>query len=112
MAKFIKSIFSTGERRKSRYEDGKDDDNAPHMDLRRKLSISRSGRMKQANKKRQSLCLDLYGKKIQSCEKKSTESLNTSQNRKEHNIDNDRRRSTDLTPEEEIDSAFEIIHKT
>lgn len=62
MAKFIKSIFHTSERRKSRYEEGEEDRNnvVPPMDGRRKLSISRSGRMRQANRKRNSLSLELY----------------------------------------------------
>lgn len=61
MAKFIKSIFHPSERRKSRYEEGEEDKAvAPPLDGRRKLSISRSGRMRQANKKRHSLSLELY----------------------------------------------------
>lgn len=64
MAKFLKSIFNTSERRKlPRHECEAEDDktDSPPLDERRKLSISRSGRLKQANKKRHSLSLDLYG---------------------------------------------------
>lgn len=64
MAKFLKSIFNPAEKRKvPRHDDATEDDKVeePPMDGRRKLSISRSGRMKQANRKRHSLSLDLYG---------------------------------------------------
>lgn len=68
MAKFLKSIFNPAEKRKvSQYEtEGGDEktENSLPMDDRRKLSISRSGRMKQANKKRHSLSLDLYGDEV------------------------------------------------
>ncbi|CAK1541045.1 unnamed protein product [Leptosia nina] len=103
MAKIIKSLFTTSERRKSRLED-KEEDNPP-QDLRRKLSISRSGRMRQANKKRQVLSLDVYGQEIQNSDKQKQVDL-------KDNAEVKRRQSTELSPEEEIDSAFEIIDKT
>ncbi|XP_045526460.1 uncharacterized protein LOC123715480 [Pieris brassicae] len=99
MAKIIKSIFNTSERRKSRFEDKEED--VPSPDLRRKLSISRSGRMRQANKKRQSLSLEVYGQEHQDKQKTVDQKSETK-----------RRQSTELSPEEEIDSAFEIIDKT
>ncbi|XP_075986569.1 uncharacterized protein LOC142983528 [Anticarsia gemmatalis] len=67
MAKFFKSIFHTTDRRKSTFEgEGEEEVKAdtPPMDGRRQLSISRSGRMRQANKKRHSLTLELYGETI------------------------------------------------
>ncbi|XP_030023850.2 uncharacterized protein LOC115442820 [Manduca sexta] len=119
------------------------------MDGRRKLSISRSGRMKQANRKRHSLSLDLYGENGQNtC---STEKPKVIQDNgptsAPADIEGDRqnrRRSADdynepkvihsktvdvvansgsqskhrrlsvepKSPEEEIDSAFEIIDKS
>lgn len=63
MAKFIKSIFYTNDRRKnSKHEEGDEEKvtNALPLDGRRKLSISRSGRMKHSNRKRHSLSLELY----------------------------------------------------
>ncbi|XP_047036255.1 uncharacterized protein LOC124642008 [Helicoverpa zea] len=68
MAKFLKSIFHTTDRRKpSHYEHEVEDERSesPPPERRRQLSISRSGRMKQANKKRHSLTLELYGETIQ-----------------------------------------------
>lgn len=64
MAKFIKSFFHTSDKKRSSRGLVLDEDVPPPLDDRRKLSISRSGRMKQANKKRRSLCLDLYGDEV------------------------------------------------
>lgn len=63
MAKLLKSIFNTAERRKAPQEGEEEDEKhvTPPMDSRRQLSISRSGRLRQANKKRHSLTLELYG---------------------------------------------------
>ncbi|XP_072934732.1 uncharacterized protein [Epargyreus clarus] len=120
MAKFIKSIFNTTERRKnSRYEEPEEDkDFTPPLDGRRKLSISRSGRMRQANRKRNSLSLELYGENLQSVEKKNVEyHVNAPTNQttftESKKTEAVRRSSADQTsPEEEIDLAFEIIDKT
>ncbi|CAH0721186.1 unnamed protein product, partial [Brenthis ino] len=118
MAKLIKSIFHTSERRKSRYEEGEEDRNnvVPPMDGRRKLSISRSGRMRQANRKRNSLSLELYNEEIQMTEKSKNTEFHS--NQKQTMIETkpmsnlQRSQSTELkSPEEEIDSAFEIIDK-
>uniref|UniRef100_A0A2A4K1X8 Uncharacterized protein n=1 Tax=Heliothis virescens TaxID=7102 RepID=A0A2A4K1X8_HELVI len=67
MAKFLKSIFQPTDRRKPAYEHEAEEDRSesPQPASRRQLSISRSGRMKQANKKRHSLTLELYGETIQ-----------------------------------------------
>lgn len=65
MAKFLKSIFQpTDVRRTVSYEGSSEEDREPPLDGRRKLSISRSGRMKQAQKKRLSLTLDIYGAEV------------------------------------------------
>lgn len=65
MAKFLKSLFQTtpDKRKISQYgtEHEALGDVTPPMGGRRKLSISRSGRMKQTNRKRHSISLDLYG---------------------------------------------------
>ncbi|XP_049880915.1 uncharacterized protein LOC126377242 [Pectinophora gossypiella] len=138
MAKFLKSFFTPDKRKTSRMEgEGEEvNDFTPPMDGRRNLSISRSGRMRQAHKKRHSLSMELYGEKNQPTEKpKSVEyHVNKSeatlqQNKrssteqevnkevKEHaekNVKEDKRRnSVDMikTPEEEIESAFEVIDK-
>ncbi|KAJ8709714.1 hypothetical protein PYW08_009718 [Mythimna loreyi] len=69
MAKFFKSIFHTTDRRKApHYRDDPDVDEdrseSPQAGSKRQLSISRSGRMRQYNKKRNSLTLELYGETI------------------------------------------------
>ncbi|XP_023940893.2 uncharacterized protein LOC112047856 [Bicyclus anynana] len=112
MAKFIKSFFSA-DRRRSRNEECEEDKNiALSLDGRRKLSLSRSGRMKQANRKRQSLSLDVYNHDIQMSEKPKTTEIQTAQRKSviEENKTENVRRS--LNAEEEIDTAFEIINKT
>ncbi|RVE48257.1 hypothetical protein evm_007114 [Chilo suppressalis] len=155
MAKFLKSFFQT-EKRSHSYEGSAEDDKTdlpPPMEGRRKLSVSRSGRMKQAQKKRLSLSLEIFGNdalqiqekpktleyhvnsisksplpvnrrrrsgdsKISSDSEKNAKSekslsIATSEtdakqkrNIGEHNIEQKK------TPEEEIDTAFEIIDKT
>ncbi|XP_050357781.1 uncharacterized protein LOC126778318 [Nymphalis io] len=122
MAKFIKSIFHNSDRRRSsRYEESEDDkpNAAPPLDGRRKLSISRSGRMRQANRKRHSLSLELYNHEIQMTEKIKSNEYHTN-NQKQTVIDINQttnfstqlNQSTEIkTPEEEIDIAFEIIEK-
>lgn len=70
MAKFFKSIFHTTDRRRApHYNEHADADEerseSPSAGTKRQLSISRSGRMRQANKKRHSLTLELYGETIQ-----------------------------------------------
>ncbi|KAJ0170810.1 hypothetical protein K1T71_013582 [Dendrolimus kikuchii] len=147
MAKFLKSIFNPTEKRRAPHYEGEAGDekteNALPMDERRKLSISRSGRMKQANKKRHSLSLELYGdENMQSTDKPKT---------MEYYVNNavsapadfaDRRKSADVnsapdfnseksvsirdspenkqrrlsagasSPDEDIDSYFEVIDKS
>ncbi|XP_041985347.1 uncharacterized protein LOC121737727 [Aricia agestis] len=101
MAKFIKSIFHTGER-KYKHDDEDKTEASPPLDDRRKLSISRSGRLK-ANKKRQTLSLDVYGQEENTdskCDKSKSEK------------DGKEGQSQETTPEEEIDHAFEIIDKS
>nr|XP_026498801.1 uncharacterized protein LOC113402709 [Vanessa tameamea]XP_026498802.1 uncharacterized protein LOC113402709 [Vanessa tameamea]XP_026498803.1 uncharacterized protein LOC113402709 [Vanessa tameamea] len=122
MAKFIKSIFHTTDRRRtSRYEESEEDkpNVAPPLDGRRKLSISRSGRMRQANRKRHSLSLELYNHEIQMTEKSKCNEYHTN-NQKQASIEinqttnfsNQLNQTTEIkSPEEEIDSAFEIIDK-
>ncbi|KAJ2937136.1 hypothetical protein O0L34_g19498 [Tuta absoluta] len=132
MAKFLKSFFTTEKRKPSSEEDGSGDreDFTPPLDGRRKLSISRSGKMKQANKKRYELSPDLYGTETIKYEKpKNTEyhvnkvieidssrqpsldrySRDEKINKQKEDSVNDRR--GEKTPEEEIESAFEIIDK-
>ncbi|CAH2096975.1 unnamed protein product [Euphydryas editha] len=118
MAKFIKSIFLTTDRRKnSRHEEGDEEkvNNALPLDGRRKLSISRSGRMKQANRKRHSLSLEVYNQEIQMNEKRKSVDYQTNQKPivMEMQTTNMQRSCTPplKTPEEEIDRAFEIIEK-
>ncbi|CAG9794776.1 unnamed protein product [Diatraea saccharalis] len=154
MAKFLKSFFQT-EKRSHSYEGSSEDD---RMDLpstmegRRKLSVSRSGRMKQAQKKRLSLSLDIYGNDtLQMPEKPKKMEYHVNPITSTANFTNQRRRSGDSktssesdksikseekndpktteivqdakqrkmdivekvkTPEEEIDTAFQIIDNT
>ncbi|CAG4978827.1 unnamed protein product [Colias eurytheme] len=110
MAKIIKSLFNSSERRKlSRFEEKDEENSIPPQDFRRKLSISRSGRMRQANKKRQSLSLDVYGQ--EHADKIKAE--NASNKEHQGKPESKRRHSTDvINPDEEIDNAFEIIDKT
>lgn len=64
MAKFLKNIFHTTDRRKApHYESELEDERSesPQSGTTRHLFISRSGRMRQANKKRHSLTLEIYG---------------------------------------------------
>ncbi|XP_013185146.1 uncharacterized protein LOC106130768 [Amyelois transitella] len=141
MAKYLKSLFTPSEK-KSRtivYE-GDLEDGEPPMDSRRKLSISRSGRLKQANKKRHSLSKDLYGENYTPAERPKTMEYHVNQPVKpDITIDSNRRwsadakvaeptdeKSTNLNPtvvdrrpstdarvlETEIDNAFEAIDKT
>ncbi|CAG5013879.1 unnamed protein product [Parnassius apollo] len=123
MAKFIKSFFQTAPDKRKNSQCGTENDGdvsvlTPH--LRRKLSISRSGRMKQTNKKRHSISLEIYGANLQCAEKPKTVEyhVNTPVNQtiKTPDLNNEnkiqRRHSTDVrTPEEEIDIAFNIIDK-
>ncbi|OWR51770.1 hypothetical protein KGM_207208 [Danaus plexippus plexippus] len=115
MAKFIKSIFNTTERRKSRYEDAEEDKNnfTPPLDDRRKLSTSRSGRLKQANKKRHSLSLELYNQEMEMYEKRNSNDSNVANKQNESKISKNIQNSTEIiTPEEQIESAFSVIDKT
>lgn len=59
----LMSFFQPTEKRKpAKYEEESEDrSETPPPDERRKWSISRSGRMKQANKKRHNVTIDLYG---------------------------------------------------
>ncbi|XP_045780464.1 uncharacterized protein LOC123877658 [Maniola jurtina] len=115
MAKFIKSFFNTTERRKnSRFEEN-EEDKSNSLPLGRKLSISRSGRMKQAIKKRHSLSLDVYNQETQIIEKPKNAEVQKTQRPErpsvtENNSKTEKRHS--LNVEEEIDTAFEIINKT
>ncbi|KAG7297451.1 hypothetical protein JYU34_019451 [Plutella xylostella] len=125
MAKFIKSFFN-GQRRASKQDI--DEDFTPPLDSRRKLSISRSGRMKQANKKRHSLSLELYGDNHQRekpaakeyhvhgksyTDNSNLEKQKTDPKTAKKNEPSDKGNSEQIkTPEEEIDSAFEILDKT
>ncbi|KAL0811403.1 hypothetical protein ABMA28_009806 [Loxostege sticticalis] len=148
MAKFLKSIFQpTDVRRTVSYEGSSEDDREPPLDGRRKLSISRSGRMKQAQKKRLSLSLDIYGAEGQNLPTEKPKSVEYHVNPASPPIrdnSNQRRRSGDsrtstdsgkvvlrsqrnqvtvvskekrntnpvvMSPDDEIDSAFEIIDK-
>ncbi|XP_038219747.1 uncharacterized protein LOC119838007 [Zerene cesonia] len=110
MAKIIKSLFNSTERRKlSRFEEKDEENSIPPQDFRRKLSISRSGRMRQANKKRQSLSLDVYGQ--DNTDKTKAEIAGSKE--KQGKPESKRRHSTDvLNTDEEIDNAFEIIDKS
>ncbi|KPJ19162.1 hypothetical protein RR48_05472 [Papilio machaon] len=122
MAKFIKSFFQTpsDKRRNSQYGNEEDGTLTPPLGGRRKLSISRSGRMKQSNKKRHSISLDLYGENLQSTEKTKTVEyhVNTPVNQSvkndlKHEDKTQRRHSMEVrTPEEEIDIAFNVIDNT
>ncbi|XP_039760646.1 uncharacterized protein LOC120634237 [Pararge aegeria] len=110
MAKFIKSFFTNDRRKNSCFEESEEDKNiALSLDGRRKLSLSRSGRMKQTNKKRHSLSLDVYNQDIQMSEKPRNTELQTASVTKDNKPENVRR---SLSAEEEIDTAFEIINKT
>ncbi|KAL4708590.1 hypothetical protein ACJJTC_014198 [Scirpophaga incertulas] len=139
MEKFLKSLFQS-DKGKAR-EEPEDDKEPPPLEGRRKLSVSRSGRMKQANKKRLSLSLDIYGDdQHQMQEKIKTREYHVHSMSAPVADSNQRRSKTDIkssteddrfpkkeshklpealvledkikTPEEEIDSAFEIIEKT
>ncbi|KAI5645653.1 hypothetical protein NE865_02320 [Phthorimaea operculella] len=129
MAKFIKSIFTTEKKKPSSEEDA-NCDFTPPLDQRRKLSISRSGRMKQANKKRFELSPDLYGEETIQYEKPKNKEYHVNKvididpNRQpsldrqskeekieEHKRESANNRSGEKSPEEEIESAFEIIDK-
>lgn len=59
----LMSFFQPTEKRKpAKFEEESEDrSETPPPDERRKWSISRSGRMKQANKKRHNVTIDLYG---------------------------------------------------
>ncbi|CAH0597714.1 unnamed protein product [Chrysodeixis includens] len=150
MAKFLKSIFQPTDRRKSTYNenDGEEEktETSP-MGTKRQLSISRSGRMRQANKKRHSLALELYGETIQidtveapksreyhvhtpsrtapadlavtpttKFEKAIQDSIDTNaeveKTLETHFDTNTSIVAAATSPEEEIDSAFEIIDKS
>lgn len=64
MAKFIKSIF-TPEKRRNIYDDELEGEGeTPPLDERRKLSMSRSGRLKQSYKRRQQLSVEVYGGEV------------------------------------------------
>ncbi|KAH9643178.1 hypothetical protein HF086_010630 [Spodoptera exigua] len=121
----------------------------PQAGTRRQLSISRSGRMRQANKKRHSLTLELYGESIQidAIEKTTTreyhvntpshtapavvespvktrlgtvdredrypKSMSTDISTFDIPLDNAVKTvSKEISPEEEIDNAFEILDKS
>ncbi|XP_068625554.1 uncharacterized protein [Battus philenor] len=125
MAKFIKSFFqtTTDKRKNSQYGTEHEDvcDLSPPLGGRRKLSISRSGRMKQSNRKRHSISLELYRENLPSSEKTKTVEyhVNAPSSQPVINFDlknedrTQRRHSTEVrTPEEEIDIAFKIIDKT
>lgn len=58
---FLKSIFTPEKKKDSTLDEEDKNDFTPPFDERRKLSISRSGKMKQANKLRNALSSDLYG---------------------------------------------------
>ncbi|CAK1594556.1 unnamed protein product [Parnassius mnemosyne] len=125
MAKYIKSFFQTAPDKRKNSQSGTENDGdvsdlTPHLSGRRKLSISRSGRMKQTNKKRHSISLEIYGANLQCTEKPKTVEYHVNapvnQTVKTTDLNNEdklqRRHSTDVrTPEEEIDIAFNIIDK-
>ncbi|XP_026754162.1 uncharacterized protein LOC113514310 [Galleria mellonella] len=67
MARFLKSLFSNNDK-KSDLHDAPSED-IPPQDMKRKYSMSRSGRLKQSNKKRHSLSLELYGENYQQADK-------------------------------------------
>ncbi|XP_059050637.1 uncharacterized protein LOC131845572 isoform X2 [Achroia grisella] len=69
MAKFIKSLFNTSDTKKSDLYDGTPSEDSTPQDIRRTYSISRSGRMKQYNKKRHTLSMELYGENYQQADK-------------------------------------------
>ncbi|CAH2059364.1 unnamed protein product, partial [Iphiclides podalirius] len=121
MAKFIKSLFqNTPDKRKPSQYGGEHEDLSditPPMGGRRKLSISRSGRMKQTNRKRHSISLDIYGENLQSTEKPKSVEYHVNAPGKQTDLNKvdkqQRRHSSEVkTPEEEIDIAFNIIDKT
>ncbi|XP_063834820.1 uncharacterized protein LOC135083991 [Ostrinia nubilalis] len=147
MAKYIKSIFQPSETRRTvSYEGSSEEDRTdPPLDGRRKLSISRSGRMRQAQKKRLSLSLEIYGadgENLPTEKPKSVEYHVNPASPPVQTFTNQRRRSGEsrgssdsgkvilrgqgnqvtvvckentspvvTSPDEEIDSAFEIIDK-
>lgn len=156
MAKFLKTIFSSSSERKRSSkcsdkgldDDGRNDFSVPGDD-RRKLSISRSGRMKQNNKKRAQLSSEVFGEELQVQHKPTTIEYHVHRKKPQvdqqqpqevsktkdnvditegstegnnnarssltltTNLQDERRKSQDLTPEEaqiEIDNAFKILN--
>lgn len=117
MAKFIKSIFNT-DKKQSKSNDSLEEnreDFTPPLDIRRKLSISRSGRMKQ-NKKRRSLSLEVYGDNYHLADKQTSKEYHVhgkafTQNSSEKHKTTETVRKKSVTPDEEIDNAFQIIDK-
>ncbi|KAF9805029.1 hypothetical protein SFRURICE_002526 [Spodoptera frugiperda] len=152
MAKFLKNIFHTTDRRKApHYESELEDERSesPQSGTTRHLFISRSGRMRQANKKRHSLTLEIYGDNIQIEAMEKTTSREYHVNAPSHTapavvespaktrlgrvyredrypkamstdisafeipLDNTVKTvAKEISPEEEIDNAFEILDKS
>ncbi|XP_048001552.1 uncharacterized protein LOC125238306 [Leguminivora glycinivorella] len=107
----LMSFFQPEKRRAKKEEDIEERD-VPAVEDRRKWSISRSGRMKQANKKRHSVAKDLYGEACVPVEKPKT--LEYHVNIPVKPLDESTKPespSEPKSPEEEIESAFEILDK-
>ncbi|GBP80814.1 hypothetical protein EVAR_60441_1 [Eumeta japonica] len=126
MSKVLKSFFPSNEKRIStkNHDNEITEDHPLPLDSRRKLSISRSGKMKQTNKKRHTLSPDLYGNfnTLQMPERQSSMEYHVHSKTFTEQIQNGgataaietepKRPSGGATsPEEEIDSAFEVIDK-
>lgn len=108
------SFFQSEKRRTSKKEEDIEERDVSVVEDRRKWSISRSGRMKQANKKRHSVAKDLYGETCAPVEKPKTMEyhVNTLVKPLENaSIKPDESPSELKSPEEEIESAFEILDK-
>ncbi|XP_063369252.1 uncharacterized protein LOC134657615 [Cydia amplana] len=109
----LMSFFQPEKRRASKKEEGLEERDVSVVEDRRKWSISRSGRMKQANKKRHSVAKDLYGETCAPVEKPKTLEyhVNIPVKPVESASEPDGSPSEPKSPEEEIESAFEILDK-
>ncbi|XP_063389326.1 uncharacterized protein LOC134675097 [Cydia fagiglandana] len=108
----LMSFFQPEKRRASKKEEDLEERDVSVVEDRRKWSISRSGRMKQANKKRHSVAKDLYGEACVPVEKPKTLEYHVNIPIKPLEASKPvGSPSEPKSPEEEIESAFEILDK-
>ncbi|KAM3960657.1 uncharacterized protein ACR2FA_005247 [Aphomia sociella] len=108
MAKFIKSLFQPNDVRRSESYDEPTTEDTPPLDSKRKLSMSRSGKLKQLYKKRHSLSMELYGENYKQLDKPKSLEYHVNNTTKMEMRTHQRKKSTDSKTSQDTNKSITV----